>query len=253
MHPTIVTLCGSLAINSFGLCIAIGLIVFSILVLRDSRTSAIISSDTFFNALSVAIITALLGARALYVITHWHNMHSLLDIIAVWNGGFSLLGSFISCFIVMPLYLKRHHINSVALMDVVALYLPLLQAISRIGCFCAGCCFGIPIHGCRAVSFIELHPTQLYSAFALLIIFLFLYYAQQYCKKPLQMMTLYLVLMATERFIVDFWRADRELIHLPFLDLSVAQIIAIGIAISAVTIYACTLLLLPRHRSYESL
>jgi phosphatidylglycerol---prolipoprotein diacylglyceryl transferase len=250
MHPTIVTLCGSLAINSFGFCIVVGLIIFSILVLRDPRRSAILSSDAFFNALSFAILVALVGARALYVITHWPSMHSFLDIIGVWRGGFSLLGAFISCFIVMPLYLKRHHINTIALMDLVALYLPLLQAISRIGCFFAGCCFGIPV-ACTTL----VHPTQLYSAFALFTIFLFLYfYAQQYCKKPLQMMTLYLVLMAVERFVVDFWRAEREMVSLSYAaDLSVAQIIAASIAITAVIVYACFTFLIQRHTSYESL
>lgn len=263
MLPTVIHLYGPLAINSFGLFIVIGLLVFSWLFLRDPRRKAIIPTDIYFNGLSTTVIVGLLGARLLYVITHWQNMHSWIDIIAVWHGGFSLLGAFISCLIVIPYYLKKYHINIVALMDLAALYLPLLQAISRIGCFFAGCCFGIPTTNlfglinaqCPVLEFINkpLHPTQLYSSVALFGIFITLFYVQKYCTKSGQLITLYLFLMSAERFITDFWRGDRELIMAsPFFTLSIAQIMAACIALIALIAYA-HITLTQRHAPYESL
>ena len=54
------------------------------------------------------------------------------------------------------------------------------------------------------------------------------FFAQNFCKEKGQLFSIYLVLASSERFIVDFWRADRIMIN-NFL--SFHQIVALCIII----------------------
>ena len=73
--------------------------------------------------------------------------------------------------------------------------------------------------------FVSLHPTQLYSSLLLFLIFLFLYYQKTVLEKsPGSSLSLYLLLISSERFIVDFWRGDRAIVLLDVI--SVYQCVA---------------------------
>lgn len=243
MHRELLHLYGPLSINSFGLFIIIGLIVFSALFLSDPKRAKLISTDQYFNVLSLAILTALIGGRFLFVITHLQMMEHWWSPFEFWQGGFSLLGGVLALIMVLPLYVKNHKLKIINLLDLAAIYAPLLQSISRIGCFFAGCCFGAPtdlIFGvinpeCSIMQLrsTRLHPTQLYSSFMLLGIFLLLYFVlQYYFKKPGQLICAYLFLMSFERFFVDFWRADREFTSVSSI-FSLPQLVALAIALIA--------------------
>jgi len=72
-----------------------------------------------------------------------------------------------------------------------------------------------------------LHPTQLYGTAVFLFIFILIYFIlQKILLKPGQLVTTYLMLSSTERFIIDFWRADR-IFPFDFLALSFTQLIAL--------------------------
>lgn len=245
MHRELFHLYGPLTVNSFGLMIIIGIIIFSILILRDPKRAKLITTDQYFNILSLAIINALIGGRALYLVGNWQSIESFWEIFAFWEGGFALLGGIIALLIVMPLYFKKHNLNTIAILDLGAIYAPLLQAISRFGCFFAGCCFGHPTDlpfGIISPSCpTPVHPTQLYSAGALFIIFCAqFFWLQNQFKYPGQLTCIYLILMSFERFILDFWRGDRAFTSIPFLNMiSLPQLVALIFAVvaSAVLIY----------------
>src|SRR5262249_6934928 len=112
MHRELVHLYGPFSINSFGLIIVIGLIIASLLLLSDPKRPKPLSVDQYFNALSLAIIVELICGRLLYVIPNWKTIPSFWAIFAFWQGGFSLLGAVIGLVIVMPLYFKKVHINT---------------------------------------------------------------------------------------------------------------------------------------------
>ena len=87
MHRELIDLYGPLAINSFGLMIIIGLIIFSLLTVSDPKRPKIVSTDQYFNLLSLAIIVGLAGGRLLFVITNWKNLPSFWHIFAFLGGG----------------------------------------------------------------------------------------------------------------------------------------------------------------------
>ena len=246
MYRELVHIWGPFSINTFGLFIALGLIVFTILVLQDKRARCLVTTEQFLNIFSIGFIAAIAGGRILYVLTAWQTLATFWDAFAIWTGGFSVLGALLGVLAVIPWFLRTKNIPILPFLDLVATYIPLAQSIARWGCFFAGCCYGMPTSGpfgmvCPEplddrLHGLKLHPTQLYSSAVLLGIFLILYFIiKPRATKPGQLTCAYLFLMSIERFAVDFWRADREFISISST-FSVAQIIAIAIAFGALCI-----------------
>lgn len=240
MYPKLLHLYGPFFINSYGTMIAIALAIFTWLVNKDPRRAKLISSEQFYWMTILGIVSGILGGRLLYFILD-ANL-SLIDFFSLWHGGFAVLGSLIGVLSVAPWYLRKHNIPLLPFLDLIALYAPLLQSISRIGCFLAGCCYGKPSNvwwavtytnqACTAPLHIALHPSQLYSAFLLFLLFCFLYFfLQKKLHKSGLIVCSYIFFMATERFITDFFRWDQSsTIHSL---VSSYQLVALGLMIFA--------------------
>jgi phosphatidylglycerol:prolipoprotein diacylglycerol transferase len=122
-------------------------------------------------------------------------------------------------------------------MDVFAPGIAIGQAIGRLGCFAAGCCWGKVCYLPWGVHFRSdfaapvpldkpLHPVQLYESAADFVIFLILYrqFKRSHCAG--QVMGLYLVLYSAARFIIEFFREHEQALVGPF---SLTQWIALAL------------------------
>ena len=251
MYKELIHLYGPFSIYSYGLFIAIGLCTIIMLMQADRRFK-ILQLAAHFNALiAVSIFAGIAGGRIWHSMTEQDGARSLTDFLAYWQGGFSVLGCVIGICVTLPIFLYRYRIPVLPFLDFVALYAPLLQSISRIGCLCAGCCYGLPSNILWAIKYhdpesiaplgIYLHPTQLYSSFLFLIIFCLMYWVLQYhLTLPGQLLGCYLILSSTERFFVDFLRDDQVFFSNPQLEaFSVNQWLAL-IIIAAGILLLCT-------------
>lgn len=156
---------------------------------------------------------------------------------ATFYGG--LLCS-VSLFPLLLLFRKKRMVSVYARLCDVAPGIPLGHCLGRIGCFLGGCCYGAPTDGVFGVVYPEgslpykhygaaaLHPTQLYEAFALILMFGVL---MLFGKK--RAIFLYFLLYSIVRFVLEFFRADDRgtIFGLP---LSPAQIISVFLAAVAV-------------------
>lgn len=228
---------GPLSIQAYGAMIFLGVVTFLYFLHKDPKVKPLMSTNTLFDIVTVGIITGIIGGRILYILEYWQQFSSLGQIFAVWDGGFSILGTLIALLIVIPRYLKKRGIPVYPFLDRVGVYAPLTQAIARLGCFIAGCCYGIATTSCLAVTYTSpaslaplntpIHPTQLYSSVLLFSIFLFLYYVgQKKFRQPGQLFACYLMLVSLQRFFVDSLRADRTLIQ---NILSLSQVCALAL------------------------
>lgn len=241
MYPKILHIYGPLYLQSYGLCIALGVAIFGWLLFKDNRRCKIMSDDQFHWLIMIGIISGVLGGRLLYCITE-RNLN-FLEFFQFWYGGFAVLGSLLGVLLVVPVVLKKHNLPVLPLLDRVAVYAPLLQSISRVGCFLAGCCYGKATmvawavtytnHDCMAPVGVALHPTQLYSALILACVFGILYTIQRWAKKDGELLMVYLILMGFERFIVDFFRDDQTYFSKKLAFFSDHQYIALMIMIGA--------------------
>lgn len=220
MRRELLHIYGPFSIQSYGLCIVIGLLLVWYLIRKDSRYNALQLNNKLPDILVCSIGLALAGGRLLYYLVDNHDIQTVGEFFSIWEGGFSLLGTIITLVASLPLLLRWYKIPILPFLDLIAPYAPLLQGVSRIGCFLAGCCYGAPTAVAWAVKYTDreslaplyraIHPTQLYSALLLACTSAFLYfYARDRLKKPGQLFSLYLMMISIERFVVDFWRADR--------------------------------------------
>ena len=245
MQRELIHIYGPFSIYSYGLAIAIGLALIVWLIQRHPKFSRLNLQDHFTSIVSVGILSGLFGGRLLYTLSESDGATSLSDFFAYWYGGFSVLGCILGVTIALPLWLRYCKVPVLPFLDLLAIFAGLLQGISRIGCFCAGCCYGLPTNVPWAVMYTDLdssaplgiyiHPTQLYSTAIFLCIFALFYCILQYrLVKPGQLFCAYLVCASLERFTVDFWRADRTFFDNPsYAVFSINQWIALGIVAGA--------------------
>lgn len=219
-NPEILHLFGQFSIHVYGVFVALGIGAFIALSFNDQLRKKHISSALYERLVIFTIIAALLGARALHIASQWNSYHTLIEMASVWNGGLSILGAIIAGLIFVPLFLRYYKIPILPVLDLGALFLPLAQAIARLGCLFAGCCFGCATTSAWSIMYthpgshaplnITLHPTQLYSSLIFLVIFVLLqFFYKSFKMQPGTIAGLYLVLSSLERFIVDFYRGDR--------------------------------------------
>jgi len=217
---------GRFYFNLYGLCIALGILVFLRFASKDPLAKRFLKKDELTSIILFCVVMGLIGGRIANIVQYpsdYHGWHDLYDTIAIWEGGLSVNGSIIALFITLPIYLAYKKLPIIPLLDLGGLYGALLQSIARFGCFFAGCCHGCTTTVAWAITYthpesavavsgllnIPIHPTQLYSSLMLFIIFIVIrYIARPWLTKPGQIFGLYLILSSAERFFNDFFREE---------------------------------------------
>ncbi len=235
MYPIICSI-GPIHIYSYGLMLAIAVVVCAFLMSRDAKTMGI-DSQVIFDCVFWVILVGLLGARLFYIILNWSFFtENPLEVIMIQRGGLAWQGSLIVGSITGIVFIKRKKLPLLPMLDLAAPYIALGQAIGRVGCFLNGCCYGkasdhgiyFPVHDARLI------PTQLYCSLGLVIIFFILKYYRHVEKIPGKIFLAYLILASALRFFIEFLRADH---YRTFLGLSVYQWVSVVILTLALGVY----------------
>lgn len=242
MYPDILTI-GNFTIHTYGVCIALGALLGIILITHEARKEGY-DQQQILDLAFYLLIAAIIGSRIFYIALNLtYYLRHPLETLMIWRGGLVFYGGFIFAFATCFLYLKKHHLPFLKTCDLLVPGLVIGEAIGRIGCFFAGCCYGKPTDLPWAVTFIHphslaklgvpLHPTQLYASFKALLVFLILITFRRYKKGEGQLIFLYMLLYAAGRLIIEPLRGDdRGLLILGYITLTQAvALILIPIAI----------------------
>ena len=222
----------SVTIYSYGLMLAIAVVVSTLLLARDAHQNHI-NSEIIFDLVFWAVLSGIVGARIFYVVLNYpFFMNHPGEIIMVQNGGLAWQGGLILGLIVIMLFIKSKKLPLLPMLDFLVPYLALGQSIGRIGCFLNGCCYGrelakgiyFPVHDAY------LHPTQIYLSVGYFVIYIILKRYQKFSEMPGLVFSSYLILASILRFGVEFFRADHEIL---FLGLSVFQFVCCGVLMFA--------------------
>jgi phosphatidylglycerol:prolipoprotein diacylglycerol transferase len=235
MHPKLITI-GPFTIYTYGFFIAAAFLLGMTWTMREARTRGLdpkLVSDLGFYL----ILGGILGARLLYVlICPGYFLKHPLEIFMFWKGGLVFLGGAIVGAICGFVFLRKKKQPIWPWLDAIAPGLALGQAVGRLGCFSAGCCYGKKCSLPWAVTFtnpdslaplyVPLHPTQIYHSLAGLLTFILLLSFKKRLKGPGQLMGMFLILYSVLRFSIEFFRGDyRGTIGF----LSVTQVLALGL------------------------
>ncbi len=221
MSPTLFKI-GPFAIHSYGVALAIAVFLGIYIVEFKAKKNGIDSQKIYDFAFWV-LITAIAGARVLFVVTHLGDYRDeLWRVVAIWEGGLTFYGGLIPAVVVGILYLKKQKLNVWKVTDFTAPAIALGIGIVRIGCFLNGCCFGKPTQlGC-GVRFPPgsypyhqfptetIHPTQLYSSLTGFLIFFVLIVLGRKRRYDGFLFSFYLISYSIFRFFIDFIRYYEE-------------------------------------------
>lgn len=174
MHPVLFTLPGGFEIHVYGLMttLALGLPMF--LAHRWGKEDGM-PKDFVLDLILMCYGGTIIGARLEYVRANWHEFENNLP--AIFNlrsGGQVFYGGLIAVVSLLMIYCWIKKVQPLLLLDLMVPCLAIGQAIGRIGCLFAGCCYGAPTNLPWSITFtdptsvaplgVALHPTQLYEA-----------------------------------------------------------------------------------------
>ena len=165
------------------------------------------------------IVGAIIGARALHVMSYWNEEFAhkpILDIFNLRQGGLVFYGGFIGATVSTMLYLRWKKVRFWTMVDALTPSLPLGAAFGRIGCLMNGCCFGKPTSLPWAIHFpaehethgLGVHPTQIYDSLLNLALYAGLAWLYRRKKFDGQIFSAYLLGYALLRSFVECFRGD---------------------------------------------
>jgi len=217
MYPILFQI-GSFRIHTYGVFIALGFLTGIVLALREAKRVGE-KPENILDLSFYSIIAAIVGSRLFYIILNYqYYIENPLEMIKIWSGGLVFYGGFVLALIVGIWYIRKSHLPLWKTADVMAPSIAIGQAIGRLGCFSAGCCYGKVTTLPWAVTFsnpeclanlgVPRHPTQLYSSLNDLFIFLILTVVKRFKKFDGLLIWLYVLLYSITRSIIEIFRGD---------------------------------------------
>lgn len=214
------------------------------------------------------VCAGILGARLFFIIQFFDDYkNNLFSIFKIYEGGLVYYGGLFTGIITLFLYVKKHHLPFLKIIDVVIPSAALGLGFGRIGCFLNGCCFGkIAPHMPWAMQFprtldktgmvdgspaflhqyelglvhlsdmhtLPIHPTQLYSFLSDVALFFILSAFFRFRNRNGEVLLLFGIIYSVIRFCMELLRGDNPLL---FNFFTVAQIISIGMFIVSTSLF----------------
>jgi phosphatidylglycerol---prolipoprotein diacylglyceryl transferase len=239
MYPILFEL-GNFTVYSYGFMIAMGAVAGVAYMAIQGKREVGLTFDQANGLFLYIFLAALVGGKV-FLFFEDPGMYLKDPGKLVKGAGFVFYGSFLFAVPTMLWFFRKHRLNTYKMLDVMAITTCLVHMFGRLGCFLAGCCYGLPTQSIFGVIYTDpacyanpkgeaLHPTQLYEAGYILMVMIFLLFLRERRKFYGQMFLLYLVLYGIGRVIIEFFRGDEERGYI-FGFISHSQFIALTIVI----------------------
>ena len=213
-------------LHTYGVLVALAFLTGLWMASRLARRAGM-NVDAVTNLGIYCALAAIAGAKLMMFLEdlprYTANPGDILSLDSLQAGGV-FYGGLLGALAIAWWYMRKTRLPLLKTADVFAPGIALGHGIGRLGCFSAGCCWGIQCHLPWAVTFtnpaahdrvgtplgVPLHPTQLYEAFAEFFIFVVLYWRIGKAHASGAVISLYLVLYAAARFVVEFFRNHEQ-------------------------------------------
>lgn len=240
MFPKLIHV-GRFFIPTYGTLVALGFLLGLWITVRLARRSKL-PAEPIVNLAIYCALAGLVGAKLFMILfdfkQYWDDPASLFSLSTLQAAGV-YQGGFLLALVTAILYIRHNRLPGFQTCDVFAPGVALGQAIGRLGCFSAGCCWGTECHLPWAVTFnnpeahdltgvplgVPLHPAQLYESIADALVFAALFWMIRRPHKAGAILGWYLVLYSGVRFAIEFSRFHEQGLH---FGLSWTQWISLG-------------------------
>lgn len=243
----------------YGIIIGIGILVGLLIAVAEAKRTGQKEED-YYDLAIYAVIFAIIGARAYYVIFSWDMYKDdLLSILNIRQGGLAIYGGVIAAVITVLIFARIKKLSAPLLMDTAGLGLVAGQMIGRWGNFFNREAFGeytdsllamqLPVDAVRSsditelmrehmetvdgVSYIQVHPTYLYESLWCMMVLIIMLLYRKHKKFDGESILVYLLGYGLGRVWIEGLRTDQLL--LPVVGLPVSQILA-GVIVVVSTI-----------------
>lgn len=134
--------------------------------------------------------------------------------------GFSSLGGVIGGLIMLYLYSLLVKKDYKYMLILFMPSIPLMYAIGKIGCFVAGCCYGIPYDGIGHIVYhssevallnTNLFPIQIVETIIFLIIFIYVISRYYKNKFSIKLIMIEIIICGISKFVLDFLRYEHTI------------------------------------------
>ena len=234
----------------YGIIIGIGILVGLLIAVAEAKRTGQKEED-YYDLAIYAVIFAIIGARAYYVIFSWDMYKDdLLSILNIRQGGLAIYGGVIAAVITVLIFARIKKLSAPLLMDTAGLGLVAGQMIGRWGNFFNREAFGeytdsllamqLPVDAVRSsditelmrehmetvdgVSYIQVHPTYLYESLWCMMVLIIMLLYRKHKKFDGEVFLVYLLGYGLGRVWIEGLRTDQLL--LPVVGLPVSQILA---------------------------
>ncbi len=233
MHPRLLTIpafhalglsLGPFTLHTYGVLLAIAFLAGLWVASRQAKRDGLDAGRITDMAVWV-LIAGLLGAKAMLLAVDWRYFsRNPRELLSLFQSGGVFYGGLLAGILVAWLYARHFQLPGWRTADALAPGVVIGQAIGRLGCFSAGCCWGKPAQVPWAVTFTDvyaaravgtpmdtpLHPSQLYESLAAFLIFFFLLWLAPRKRFHGQLTLVYVALYSAVRFGLEFLRGDLE-------------------------------------------
>lgn len=231
MHPILIDLgtVGSthLFLPTYGVLFALGVLLAWGWFARRARTLGL-DAEPVFNLTFYTLLAGLIGAKLTLLAVDWqYYLSNPKQILGTIRAAGVLMGGVLLAALAFAAYSRRKGLPTWSLADAIAAPLALAQGIGRLGCFAAGCCYGVPAGGRHwwSVVFtdpaaaeqtgvplhVELVPTQLLQAANDLLLAVVLTWLWRKRVRPDgTVFWVYVLLYCLARGTIEFWRGDTQ-------------------------------------------
>src|ERR1017187_9111754 len=212
-------------LHTYGVLVALAFLAGLWIAARLGKREGL-NAEALTNLVIYCALAAIAGAKIMMFVVDPRYRQNPAEIFTVdtLRAAGVFYGGLIAALAVAFWYMRKTGLPPWLTADVCAPGIALGHGIGRIGCFSAGCCWGVEYHRPWAVTFtnpvahalvgvpldLPIHPTQLYEAFAEFAIFGFLYWRTRSPHGEGGIIGAYLMLYSTARFTVEFFRVHEQ-------------------------------------------
>ena len=164
----------------YGIFIIIAILSGLLIVFKNTKHLNF-KNEEIIGLLTYIGLGAIFGAKYFTFFTNPQKFNGIFEFTKV---GLSSYGAVIGIIILLFLFSKQYKKSFKNLIYILLPSIPLMYGIGKIGCFLAGCCYGIEYNGALSISYnysysapkgINLFPIQLLESIVFIIIFIYTY------------------------------------------------------------------------------
>ena len=248
---------GQLSIRWYGLMFAMaflsGYLVFTRFLATERLSSEMMDQLLIYIAVGT-VVGARLGHCFFYEPDYF--LANPLEILKIWKGGLASHGAAIGIPLALWLYIRKHKLSFLWLIDRIVIVVALGGAFIRLGNLFNSEIYGLPTELPWGFEFVRdrlydsntgdllptvaRHPTQLYESLSYILMFvaLFIFYRKRYKKvRDGFIFGVFMILLFSARFFIEFVKNDQvafeagmqfnmgQFLSLPFILAGVAMIL----------------------------